>query len=446
MLASCGSQSSPTISRFEAQPAEIEVGESATLLATFEHGNGRIDPTVGAVNSGIATTISPTSTQTYTLQVTGSGGPTATAQATVAVKPGLRVRILGLPTELSAKVSVEGPNGFQRTLAATTNLTGLQPGTYTVRAEPVTDGTPKYHPLTPKQTFEVKTTGLQATVSYPAPTLSLPLPGDTRLEFVLIPAGSFTMGSNTIDPLIDHPTGFCAPAHKVTFQRAFYLAKHMTTLGQYRAVMGKIPEGQGGDWPFGPYEDSQLPVGCVSWFMARMEFIPALSRLFPGRAFRLPSEAEWEYALRAGGTTRYAWGDDPTQAAQFVWFDGNLPQSEGKPRWPRVGEKPANAFGLYDMQGLLYHWCEDDLVIPDDRQNYYRGAPTDGSAWVVFPRTQLYGRYAIQRGTNSKDLLTKEEAWRKSFYCFWREGIVPDYNHWTNGFRLVLEAPEPPEN
>ena len=182
------------------------------------------------------------------------------------------------------------------------------------------------------------------------------LPGGVELEMVRIPAGTFLMGSN-LDPGYSREDE--APIRTVTIGEDFFLGRYEITQNQWYAVMGRFPSTQ---------EPSGLdyPVVNVSWNDAQA-FVTQLNTLGIG-TFRLPTEAEWEYACRAGSTTRWCFGDDVTLLADYAWC--NTP-SGPKP----VGQKLPNAFGLYDMHGNVYEWVQDWY------HEDYTGAPADGSAW-----------------------------------------------------------------
>lgn len=182
--------------------------------------------------------------------------------------------------------------------------------------------------------------------------LPIPTPRPTlapEIEMVHLPGGSFMMGS---------PDGagldWEHPQHRIAIL-AFYLGKYEVTQAQWRAVMGNNPSG---------FEGDDLPVVAVSWDDA-IEFCRRLSQM-TGKEYRLPTEAEWEYACRAQTTGDYAGNLDA-----MGWYREN---SGGKTH--PVGKKQPNAFGLYDMHGNVAEWCEDDW------HDSYDGAPTDGRAWV----------------------------------------------------------------
>jgi formylglycine-generating enzyme required for sulfatase activity len=178
------------------------------------------------------------------------------------------------------------------------------------------------------------------------------------LERVYIPGGSFQMGSTKYDGE--------KPLHQVTI-KPFYLGKYPVTQAQWQAVMGNNPS---------RFKGEKRPVECVSWNDA-VEFCQKLSAL-TGETYRLPSEAEWEYACRAGTTTPFYFGE--TITSDLVNYDGNYPYGSApkgsyRKETTEVGQFPPNAFGLYDMHGNVWEWCADTY------HESYQGAPTDGSVW-----------------------------------------------------------------
>jgi formylglycine-generating enzyme required for sulfatase activity len=187
------------------------------------------------------------------------------------------------------------------------------------------------------------------------------------LEMVYIPGGEFWMGSP------DGEDGAFArekPHHPVTVPE-FWLGKFAVTQAQYEAITGKNPSRF--------TENGQnRPVERVTWYAA-VAFCEALT-VRTGREYRLPSEAEWEYACRAGTTTPFYFG--PTITTELANYDSNEvygsgPKGTSRGETTEVGQFPPNAFGLYDMHGNVREWCQDGW------HDSYEGAPTDGSAWMA---------------------------------------------------------------
>jgi formylglycine-generating enzyme required for sulfatase activity len=174
------------------------------------------------------------------------------------------------------------------------------------------------------------------------------------MEFVLIPAGEFLMGSSPdeIDRLIqrygDDTRGYFKrelPQHQVRISQPFYLGKYEVTQAEWQAVMEENPCHFTGD----PY----LPVENVSW-EDMQAFIQRLHEKEDVTSYRLPTEAEWEYACRAGSTTAYSFGDDPEQLGEYARYNANS-NEEVHP----VGQRKPNTFGLYDMHGNVWEWVQD---------------------------------------------------------------------------------------
>ena len=161
-----------------------------------------------------------------------------------------------------------------------------------------------------------------------------------KLALVLIPAGRFVMGS---PPNEKGRTELeCLPT-KVTISRPYYMGKYQVTQEQYEKIMGRS---------FSDVKGSRNPVERVSWNDAT-EFCRKVSEL-TGKTVRLPTMAEWEYACRAGTTSRFCSGDSDSALNRVGWYEGN----SGRTTHP-VGQKAPNTWGLYDMHGNVYEWCQD---------------------------------------------------------------------------------------
>ncbi|MEH2453560.1 bifunctional serine/threonine-protein kinase/formylglycine-generating enzyme family protein [Nostoc sp.] len=184
------------------------------------------------------------------------------------------------------------------------------------------------------------------------------------LEMVEIPGGQFLMGSPLIEKERNPNEG---PQHPMTV-KPFFMGKFTVTQEQYQAVMGINPSS---------FQGAKRPVEQVSWNDA-VNFCQKLS-LMTSKSYRLPTEAEWEYAARAATTTPFYFGETiTTEIANFngEYTYGSAPQGKNRQETVDVGSLPANAFGLYEMHGNVWEWCQDKY------HNDYRGMPADGSAWV----------------------------------------------------------------
>ena len=170
-------------------------------------------------------------------------------------------------------------------------------------------------------------------------------------HLVWIPSGSFTMGSPSTEQDRNSQEG---PQTQVTISRGFWMSKHETTQEDYLAAIGSNPSADS--------TDLTRPVEQVNWYDAtnycgNLTILErAAGRLPSGYAYRLPTEAEWEYCCRAGSTTRFGYGDDPdyTQLGEYAWLYSN----SGGTTHPVGGRRP-NAWGLYDMHGNVWEWCLD---------------------------------------------------------------------------------------
>lgn len=246
------------------------------------------------------------------------------------------------------------------------------------------------------------------------------------IEFILIPAGEFDMGSPPNEKYREAHEG---PVHHVILTNAFYMGKYEVTQKQWRDVMGNNPS---------YFKDDARPVEQVSWNDAQ-EFIKKLNEKEGTDKYRLPSEAEWEYAARAGTTTMYSFGDDESMLGDYAWYEKN----SGERTHP-VGQKKPNPWGLYDMHGSLWEWVQDrtpgtrywtvidkngkDEYVQDGAPATYDGAPADGSAWESKDNMDL----RVERGGNwRRDVKDLRSATR-----FWDH---PDGRFKGLGFRIVKD-------
>ena len=174
------------------------------------------------------------------------------------------------------------------------------------------------------------------------------------MKFKLLRSDTFVMGS--LEGAEDE-----MPVHLVSIVRPFYVGVYEVTQEQWKQVMGKNPS---------EFEGDKRPVENVSWNEV-LKFIKKLSEK-EGIQYRLPTEAEWEYACRAGSTENYCFGNDESLFGEYAWYTDN---SEGVTH--NVGTKKPNAWGLYDMHGNVWEWCADWY------SESYENTPTDGTAYKI---------------------------------------------------------------
>jgi formylglycine-generating enzyme required for sulfatase activity len=179
------------------------------------------------------------------------------------------------------------------------------------------------------------------------------------MKFKLIPAGKFTMGEGD-------------EAHEVTLTKPFKMGVHEVTQAQYEQVMGVNPS---------HFKGAENPVEMVSWDDA-VEFCRKLSELpaekAAGNVYRLPTEAQWEYACRAGTTTKFSFGDDESELGQYAWYDENSENTNHA-----VGGKQPNAWGLYDMHGNVWEWCQDWYEVHPNAAVTDPTGPTSSGSRVI---------------------------------------------------------------
>ncbi|MCI0681231.1 MAG: formylglycine-generating enzyme family protein [Gemmataceae bacterium] len=246
------------------------------------------------------------------------------------------------------------------------------------------------------------------------------------MKFALVPKGAFTMGS----PKTEADRGDDEQQHEAAITQDFVIGIHEVTQGQYQRVMGNnpscfTPTGLG-KAKIRSRDTSRHPVECVTWHQA-VEFCKKLGALAEekeaGRTYRLPTEAEWEYACRAGTTTALHLGDVVDSSSAN--FNGLSPYGAGQGgqflrRTAPVGEYPANKLGLHDMHGNVMEWCSDWYDA-----HYFSASPKQD------PPGPATGKQRVTRGgcwSNSG------KACRSAV----RTKLAPDDSHYGLGFRVVM--------
>ena len=234
------------------------------------------------------------------------------------------------------------------------------------------------------------------------------------LEMAVIPGGTFMMGSPENEERRHDDE---SPQHQVTVP-SFFMGKYPVTQAQYQAIMGTNPS---------YFKGSNRPVESVSWHDA-VAFCQELSQR-AGRNYRLPSEAEWEYACRAGTTTPFHFGE--TMTTDLANYNGNYTYGHGIEGIDREETTVvssfgvANNFGLYDMHGNVSEWCQDNW------HSNYKGAPTDGSAWLN--NMSSSDEYLLRGGSWSDDPEHCRSAYRNYYFL-----VVSNVSYL--GFRVVCSG------
>lgn len=230
------------------------------------------------------------------------------------------------------------------------------------------------------------------------------------IELVLIPAGEFAMGSPLSEKGRYYDEG---PVHPVRITKPFYLGATEVTQGQWKAVMRTEPW-KGKD---NVKEGDNYPVVHVNWYEA-VEFCRRLSN-HERKKYRLPTEAEWEYACRAGSQTMYSFGDSEDELSQYGWHDGNAWDACEKYAH-RIRQKAPNGWGLYDMHGNVWEWCSD----------WYGAYP---SARVSDPQGPRIGSYRVGRGGGWGNRLANVRS-------AYRGRSLPTSRDDSLGFRVACNA------
>jgi len=229
-------------------------------------------------------------------------------------------------------------------------------------------------------------------------------------DMVKIEAGSFKMGSDEYDRE--------KPIHKVTIDYDFELGKYSVTVGEYLHFVKATKKEKLDKWT---KEKENYPVTDVSWNDA-VEFCSWLNKQQNVYVYRLPTEAEWEYACRAGTDTKWSFGDDENKLKDYAWYNKNsydLGLEHEDYGTNKVGQKLVNPWGLYDMHGNVWEWCLDDYV------DNYEKTPRDGSENIEDNK-----EYKVLRGGSWSSIAISA----RSAYRFW---VIPTDRGIFVGFRLL---------
>lgn len=238
------------------------------------------------------------------------------------------------------------------------------------------------------------------------------------ISFIRIPAGSFLMGSPDRDA---EGNATEKPQHRVTLSRPFLLGRFEVTQAQWEAVMGRNPYDDQRSNPYyglpGMAERLRKPdhPATVSWNDAQA-FIARLNLREGHQRYRLPTEAEWEYAARAGTTTRYSFGDESSRLRTYAWFGEDFATGSTH----AVGQKLPNPWGLNDMHGNVWEWVQDWFD-----EGYYAASP------AVDPAGPATGSARVVRGGSWH---VTSGSWRSAV----RKPYPPDYRGISIGFRLAM--------
>lgn len=267
-----------------------------------------------------------------------------------------------------------------------------------------------------------------APTTAPADGLTLEIGGGVKMLLAKIPAGTFMMGSPENEKARSTDEG---PQHEVTISKPFYMGITPVTQGQYQQVMG--------DNPSVAAKGPEYPVDNVRWEMA-VAFCKKMSAQ-TGKTVRLPTEAEFEYATRAGTTTRYYYGDDPDykMMGDHAWWSRNC-----KDDLQPVGLKKPNPWGLYDVYGIVWQWCSDwyDDTYPNEKQTDPTG-PATGQYRVMRGGCWLTGAHTMddkQGRMLSRSALRGIPAWYRWFAPGSVAKLGREYSQIGRiGFRVVVE-------
>ena len=238
--------------------------------------------------------------------------------------------------------------------------------------------------------------------------ITVDLPGGATMEFVWIEPGTFMMGSPELEEERGHDEG---PQHEVTISQGFYLGKYEVTQGQWEAVMGNR-QWEGKDHV---QLGNRNPAVSISWGDV-LHYIVKLNEHEGVSVYRMPTEAEWEYACRAGTETRWSFGDYESQLGEYAWYSDNA-WNAGEQYAHVVGTKKPNPWGLYDMHGNVLEWCQDWYG------DYSSSAQTDPTGASTSSHRVTRGGFFGSDGRSVRSAIRNDDS--------------PGYRHDDTGFRLL---------
>jgi formylglycine-generating enzyme len=258
----------------------------------------------------------------------------------------------------------------------------------------------------------------------PAKTLTLNLGKGVVMKCALVPAGDFMMGgkfdaAESVKRFGGKEIHYAGerPGRKVTISKPFYIGVYEVTQAQWEAVMDSKPYADKMLTKIGP----DYPASWITWNEAA-EFCKKLSKK-TGKQVALPTEAQWEYACRAGSTTAFCYGDDPKQISQYGWWRGNMIDNDKSKSYARKGGlKKPNALGVYDMHGNVWEWCSDWYA-----KDFYASGNNVDPLCVKKAKTR-----SARGGSWYNDPIHLRSAARNSW-------TAPTYRHYNYGFRVMVK-------
>jgi len=248
--------------------------------------------------------------------------------------------------------------------------------------------------------------------------LTVALPGGKQMDFVWIEDGSFIMGS----PVDEEGRKPDEIQHTVTLSKGFYLGKYEVTQGQWESVMNTKPwldktRSQLDDIIFGEMtviSSSNYPVAYVSWQDAQ-SFANRLNQQTGSKLYRLPTEAEWEYAARAGTSTRWFFGENKSLLGDYAWYEENTWNIGNKHAQP-IGLKKPNQWGLHDMYGNVWEWCQDKYGYYGQGEKIDPRGPHTGLHHVMRGGSFIYGAQFISSAHRGSEQLLLSYGFRSSYH------------------------------